>query len=393
MQSLVKRAGSALLGLFEACWHYLGSLAAVCLLAAALGLGIYHMLIPDSAPTCYCYAGVHNTAGAEPPDGVLALGRNVSPGVPHVRLEHDAQGRVRHMKSVNAHGRLCALPGSRVAEQRLEYDAAGRLVRKENRDADGSLAEDAQGVASRDFERDAAGRVVRTVFRNAAGRLTAPRFPGYAERQAEYDPQGRLVRVVHLGADGTPTRNASGEELVEYRYGADGSVTRSNYVGGELADDYDGVAQEEWRTSALGSTRSWKNAAGAAVINPAVGAAELHHDHASQGGVERRLFMDAAGAPNEYTRACAEHLVRCNSDGQPEWEFYGGANGLPVNHPALGYAERLCQYSPEGHLEREYFWDAQGRPAAISERRHVDTHAGAYTLSLHSDGSTVVQPE
>lgn len=393
MQSLVNRAGSALLGLFEACWHYLGSLAAVCLLAAALGLGIYHMLIPGSAPTCYCYAGVRNTAGAVPPDGVLALGRNVSPGVPHVRLEYDEQGRVLRMKSVDEHGRLCALPGSRVAEQRLEYDAGGHLVRKENRDARGAPAEDAQGVASRLFERDAAGRVVRTEFRNAAGQLAEPRFPGYAESRAQYDPQGRLVRVEYLGADGRPTRNAAGEGLVEYCYGADGSVTRSNYVGGELTDDYAGVAQEEWHTSALGSTRSWKDAAGNAVINPAVGAAALHHDHASRGGVERRRFMDAAGEPSAYARACAEHLVRFNDEGKPVWEYYGGADGLPVNHPALGYAERLCQYAPEGQLEREYFWDAQGRPAAISERRHVDTHAGAYTLSLHSDGSTVVQPE
>lgn len=393
MQSLVNRAGSALLGLFEVCWHYLGSLAAVCLLAAALGLGIYHMLIPDSAPTCYCYAGVRNTAGAVPPDGVLALGRNASPGVPHVRLEHDEKGRVSRMKSVDGQGRLCALPGSRVAEQLLEYDAGNRLVRKENRDAHGMPAEDAQGVASRIFERDTGGRVVRTEFRNAAGLLTSPRFPGYAESRAQYDPQGRLVRVVYLGTDGRPTRNAAGEGLVEYSYGADGSVTRSNYVGGELADNYAGVAQEEWHSNALGSTRLWKDAAGNAVINPAVGAAALHRDYALRGGVERRRFTDTVGEPNEHTRACSEHLVRFNDAGKPEWEFYGGADGLPVNHPALGYAERLCRYAPEGQLEREYFWDAQGRPAAISERRHVATHDGAYTLSLHSDGSTVVQPE
>lgn len=393
MRTLVKRAGNTLKSLFEFTWNYLGSLAAMCLLVAVLGLGIYHMVLPEAAGTCMCYAGVHNTAGALPPDGVQPIGGGMVRGVPHVRLEYGADGRVSCMKSVDARGQLCALPGSQVAEQILHYDDSGRLVRKENRSAAGAPAEDAHGVAQRLFERDAAGRVVRTEFLNAEGARVAPRFPGYAESRVVFDEQGRPLRVEYLDPAGKLVKNAEGEEVVEFRYGDDGSVLRSNLVDGRLADNYAGIAQEELRPAGQGACRQWRNEEGELVEHPAVGAAELHHDIAPMSRVERRRFMDAKGSPCESHRACAEHLVRSNSSGQPEWECFGGADGLPVNHPALGYAERVCQYSPDGRLEREYFWNERGLPAEISERRHVDSHAGAYTLSLLSDGSTKVQPE
>lgn len=393
MRILAKQAGETLKGLFEFSWNYLGSLAAMCLLAAALGLGIYHSALPDSEGLCRCYAGVLNTAGAEPPGGVTPLGLGEVRGVPHVRLEYDDAGRVRCMKSVDARGRLVALPGSQVAEQRLHYDGAGYLVRKENLDAAGAPAEDAHGVAQRLFERDGAGRVVRTEFRNAAGERVTPRYPGYAESRMTYDSEGRLMRVVYLDAAGVPVQNAAGEEVVEYHYGEDGSVRRSNLVGGRLADNYAGIAQEVLSPCEQGTCRRWKNREDEPVVHPAVGAATLHYDTAPQSGLVRRRFMDATGTPCEASRACAEHLVRHGSRGKPEWECYSGADGLPVNHPALGYAERICLYSPEGRLEREYFWNEDGLPAEVNERRHVDTQAGVYSLSLHSDGSTRVQPE
>ena len=393
MRILAKQAGDTLKGLFEFSWNYLGSLAAMCLLVGALGLGIYHTVLPEASPLCRCYAGVLNTAGAEPPGGVTPLGRGEVRGVPHVRLEYDGAGRVSRMKSVDARRRLAALPGSRVAEQLLHYDGAGRLVRKENRDATGVPAEDAHGVAQRLFERDAAGRVVRTEFRNAAGERTMPRYPGYAECRVAYDSEGRPLRVEYLDAAGVPVQNAAGEEVVEYRYGEDGSVRRSNLVGGRLADNHAGIAQEVLSPCEQGTCREWKNREGELVLHPASGAAALHHEAVAQSGLERRRFMDATGAPCEASRACAEHLVRHGSSGKPEWECYSGADGLPVNHPALGYAERICLYAPDGRLAREYFWNEQGLPAEMNERRHVDTQAGAYSLSLHSDGSTRVQPE
>ncbi len=392
MRVFFKRAGAVLTGAFERVWNYLGSLAAVCLFAAALGLGIYHAVVNDAEPRYYCYAGVRNPAGAEPPQGVVPLGANVSPAVPHVRLEYAEDGRLQRMKSVDAAGRLRALPGSRVAEQRLYYDASGRLVRRENRNAYGGLAEDAQGVAVREFGRDEAGRVVSTVFRNAAGERTNARFPGYAECRVSYDPQGRVLALQYLNAAGKPTRNAAGEQLVQYRYGGQGEVIRTNLVQGKPADDFAGVATEELRVYPGGSCRSWKNAAGQPVLHPEVGAASLVQERAQEDGVERRLFLLEDGTPRDSCRACAEHLARCNPQGLPEWECYGGMDGLPVNHEELGYAERLCRYGKDGRLNCEIFLDSNGLPAELAERRHTKTPIGDYVLTLHRDGSTVVQP-
>ena len=86
-------------------------------------------------------------------------------------------------------------------------------------------------------------------------------------------------------------------------------------------------------------------------------------------------------------------MMRCNAAGRPEWECYAGADGMPVNHPVHGYAERVCEYGADGKLEREYFWDASGHPAAVCETRHVPAASGDYALNLHADGSTSVLPE
>ena len=393
MRNWAERGAGVLRSLFETAWNYLGSLAAVCLFAAVLGLGIYHAVVHDAVPRYYCYAGVHNPAGAEAPRGIQLLGEAGVSGVPHVRLEYDAQGRLQRMKSVSADGFVQALPGSRVAEQRLVYDAAGHLIRRENRDATGVLAEDAQGVAVREFAYDTAGRHIRSQFRNAAGALVSPRFPGYAECRISYDAQGRPESILHLDADGNPAPDAQGEELVRYEYGADGSVVRRNLVDGVPADNAHGIAVEKYQPQEGGTCRSWQNAAGTPVVHPLMGAAGLRQESKDSIHLERRCFLGVDGAPQSVCRACAEHLMRCNSRGLLEWEFFGGADGLPVDNRALGYAERVCLYDDAGTLQREYFWDSAGNPAPLCERRYATTAGGNYTLSLHADGSTTVQPQ
>lgn len=392
MREFAGRVAAGIRRQFEAFWNYMGSLAAVCLLTAVLGLGIYHAVVRDLPLRCQCYAGVYNPAGAESPGGILPMGRGEVSGVAHVRLELDGQGKVQRMRHVDAEGRLSPLPGSAVAEQRLLYDEHGRLWRKENHAASGALVEDAQGVAVREFTYDPAGRLVRTCFLNAGRKPVSPRFPGYAECKIVYDAQGRPLRVQHLGADGKPVVNAQGEGCVVYEYDDAGSCVRSNFVEGKLTDNSAGVAQEHMEPYEKGSRRCWFNAKGEAVEHADWDAAAVEHDAQLAHGIERRRFYDANGRLRSGGRACAEHLQRCNADGRLVWECYGGADGLPVEHPSLGYAERVCEYAPDGALAREYFWDAQGNPAAISENRHAATPDGEFKVSLHRDGATSVQP-
>lgn len=394
MREIIRRLGAGLKSVFESIWHYLGSLAAVCLFAAVLGLGIFHAVVQDAPLRFLCYAGVYNPAGAEPPRGISAMGVNAEPGVPHVRLEYSADGVLQRMRSVDEAGRLAALPGSQVAEQRLYYNKQARLVRKENRGVSGALAADAQGVAVREFGYDASGQLNHMLFRDATGKLTVPRYPGFAECRISHDTHGRPLLIEYLGSEGEPLVNAEGEQRVVYEYDdAARSSTRSNYIAGQLAENRQGVARECEHMQPGGTCRRWQNAAGEPVSNAAVGAAELRLESGAAPGVVRRLFLNCQGEPCAGNRACAEHLVRLNRAGLPEWECYGGADGMPVNNPARGYAERVCDYSDSGVLEREYFWDAAGNPAPVCERRHTSTPAGRYSLSLHADGASAVQPE
>lgn len=389
MRSFSRRIGAGLKEIFEQTWRYTGSLAAVCIFAAVLGLGIYHAVVQDVKPPVFrCFAGVVNPAGAEPPRGVLPLGQGALPGVPHVQLEYGKGQRLTRMRHLDAQGKLSPLPGSRVAEQVMQYDEPGRLRCRLNYDAAGAPVEDAMGVAVREFDYDTAGRLVATRFRDADGRPAAPRFPGYAECRQHYDAAGRLVRVDYLDAEGKPVLNAAGEQTLVYTYGPDGSVTRENRVAGLPADNYSGVAREVVQPVPAGSRLSWQSVTGRPVENSPEGAATVQHETQVAQELHRSSYLSAEGEPMAQQRACAEHLQRFNKQGKLEWECFTGADGLPVNHPALGYAEHVCEYSPLGDLRREFFWDSTGNAAALHERRF----AGDFGLTLHRDGSTAVQP-
>lgn len=389
MRDFSGRIGACLKQIFEYTWRYTGSLAAVCLFAAALGLGIFHAVVHDAGVgSCRSYAGVLNTAGAEPPRGLFPLGNGNVSGVPHVRMEYSQDGKLTRMRHLDADGNLATLPASRVAEQQVRYDKFSRLRSKINKDAMGNPAEDAQGIAVREYDYDAAGRLVRTRFRNAKGELTSPRFPGYAECRLSYDKDGRLVRQEYLDAAGHPAVNANGEQNIVYTYGDNGTATRENHVNGQLTDNLDGVAREMREMTPTGTRCSWQSADGLPAAHPDSGAEAVQQDEHLAYGLARSSYTNAAGVPCATQRACAEHLQRRNRQGQVEWECFNGADGLPVNHPAHGYAERVCEYAPDGTPVREYFWNEDGNPAALHERRF----AGNFALTLHSDGSTAVQP-
>lgn len=393
------RLGGLCRRLFEYVWSWLGSAAAVALMLGVLAMGVHHVSTPNAAdvPRLRCFAGVRNAAGAEPPQGITPLGPALADALPlpHVRVEYDGEGRVCRVLHLDAAGRLSRFPGSRVAEQRVEYDAAGRLVCKRNFNRDGQAVADASGVAVREFGYDAAGRLVRTAFFNASGVGVVPRMPGYAEQRIEYDAQGRPLRIRHLDAKGHALPNAEGEETVEYAYDdVHGRSERCNRVAGVPADNAAGFAVERTDRTHDGRVmhRVWLNAAGEAVANPAVGAVALLEETTASPGVQRTRLCGADGVMQPVARPAAEHLLRCDAAGHPEWECFNAADGLPAEHPAYGYAERVCEYSPAGHLLREYFWDASGNPTSCYRKDYTLTEEGEYVLSLFTDGSSELVP-
>ncbi len=372
-------------------------------MVGTLGMGIYHIshrvaegeLAQDEARMEY-FLGVSNSAGAELPRGLSPLSAGNAAGVGNVlRFEYGADGRLQRLRHLDGAGKPGPMPGSRVAEQRLSYDAGGRLTRKENLDAAGKLVPDASGVAVREFAYDAAGRLSRVSFYDASGQGIVPSLPGYATVRTSYDAGGRPLRIEYQDAEGRPIINAAGESTVVYEYDdARGSSKRMNFIEGRVADNAHGYAVERRDRTQDGSILrvAWETSEGRPARHPEWAAASVLTEFVEGGRVVRERYCGEDGVMLSGGRAFAEKLMRSNADGSFLWECYNAADGLPCQHPELGYAERLSEYGDDAELTRETFWDERGNPASCYEKRYIREGGQAHVLSLHADGSTELCP-
>ncbi len=402
MGKLWARLIAGLRRLFERLWVYTGTLAAMALMVGTLGMGLYHVsrraaggVAEADASRMEYFLGVANHADAEPPRGLDPLPAGVKVLGNVLRFEYRADGRLARLLHLNAAGMPGAMHGSEVAEQRLSYDAQGRLTRKENLNAAGKLVPDASGVAQRDFGYDAAGRLVRTDFKDASGQGVVPSMPGYATAITHYDEKGRPLRIEYLDGYGKPIVNAAGEECVEFVYDdAHGSCSRTNRIGGEVADNAHGYAVERRERTQDGATLrlAWERADGRPARHPEWAAASVLTEFSADGRMVRERYCGEDGIMQDGGRIFAEKLVRSNADGSFLWECYNAADGLPCLHPELGYAERVCEYGPTAELTRENFWDERGNPAPCYEKRYIREGGQSHVLSLHADGSTTYSP-
>ena len=382
--------------ILEDAWVYLGSLAAMSLLVGVLGMGIYHMVTwREHREHVEFFRGAFNTADESLPQGVDPLPACVSRGesLPHIRFEYEPGGRLKRLVHVDGEGEVCAMPGSRVAEQRIRYDALGRVVSKSNYGADGKPAPDAAGVASRHFTYDEHGHCVRTELRGADGRLVCPKLPGYAVERASYDAQGRPLLVEYLDAREAPVVNAMGESRLEYAYDDVAHEShRRNFVNGSPADNVLGYAVEQRSLTddGRGLQLLWLNAAQEPVVNSSVGAAMVQRWPQDARGIERERFCSGGGERIKAGGGCAERVLRRDARGRLLSERFLDEEGELSRGGSGGYAERHCEYRADGSLERELFTDADGNPAACAERRYLMRGPDGVQLMLvlHRDGST-----
>lgn len=375
-------------------WSYLGTLAAFGLLVGVLGMGLYYLAVGDrhDGPMCRCFTGLYNSAGAEEPRGLGEMDVAVA-GLAgaHLRFEYDGNGRPVRLVHINRDGLISAMPGSRVAEQRIDYDAAGHIIRKSNFAPDGSPAPDASGVAIRSFSYDEKGRLRETRFFDANGANIVPRMPGFACERICYDDKDRPLSIEYLDGSGNPTVNAAGESCVAFAYDDEhGRTIRTNSVDGYLKENRQGIATEERQKTQDGSSVriSWFDADGRPAVNPQVGAVAVQRDVLASGMLGRERLCGTDGIMRREARVFAEHLVRSDADGNPEWECYNAADGMPCLNTAAGYAERVCEYNADGSPDREYFWDADGNPTFCYEQRHRYDDGHQHLLKLNTDGST-----
>lgn len=389
----------------EHAWGYTGTLAVLSLLLGVLGMGLYHITYSDAEDEydsgvvrSMFFTGMVNPSEPLPPEGVgiLPLDEKQLKGAPYIRLDYSDMGKCMRAVHIGESGMPAPLPGSRVAEQRIRYDAAGHVLSKTNYDAQGAPVEDASGVAVREFEYDASGRLVRRLFKNAEGKAVVPRMPGFAEQRIRYDSQNRPVSITHHDGTGRPISNVKGENELRFEYDASGRQRKcTNYVGGKPHNNAFGFAVEKKRDTedSLSSHTSWMDEKLTPVAHPQSGAFGVLEYYTPSTRAVRTRMCAADGAVLQHSRSCSEHVMRKDADGRIEWECFQGADGMPCNNDALGYAERVCEYADNGNLLREYFWDAKGNPAPCYEKRHIAQGGAHYVLSLHADGSTSVCAE
>lgn len=395
MRSMWNSFKESILAFLRYLWHYSGTLAMLSLLVGVLGMGLYHLIVKDvgmsykEARMLRLYSGLYNTAAPAPPLGIGALSAPGEHGCIH--FHYNDAGLPERVVFVDAEGSTATLPGSKVAEQQVVYDEQDRVVAKFNKDATGTPAPDAHGVASREFSYDAQGNLTREVLRDATGKKIVPRMPGYAEKRVTYDAENRPVEELYLDGKGNPITHAAGENTVRYRYDdANGASTRTNYVNGSIRNNADGVAVEKRQKSTDGLVSSHQRYSenGSPVAHSQDEAAAVVVEQSPSRRTSRERRLDADGLPLRHARACAEHVLRHNVNGKPEWECFNGADGLPCVHPKLGFAEHAWEYNDRGELAREYFWDAAGKPAPCYEKRYSGQGDARHVLSLHTDGST-----
>lgn len=381
----------------EQMWGITGTLAVVAVLGGALGRGVMQMFHLDSLPAnVVCCMGMTNPAEPQPPQPLGVLGKGVNPAVAHVKMLKDAQGRTVEARFVDGDGKLHALPGSKVSRQVVEYDESGRVVRRRNLNAAGKPVADAAGVAVREFAYDGAGKLVRRSYRGEDGLPTSAHPTTIAEQRMTYDSKGRPLLVRNLGDNGLSKPDSGGEETVRFEYNDEtGEETRRNFIHDLPANNESGVAVQRIVRDKDGQEVrcEWLDAAGNPIARDAGGVASVVREYHPLSRIHRRVRLGADGKPVSAASGWTEYLARYTSNGLPEWECYTGEDGLPMDNPATGYAEKVSLYSRDGSKAYEYFWKADGSHADCCEKRYARSPDGqAYCLRLHADGSSAVAP-
>ncbi len=377
-------------------WTYLGSLSAMALMIGVLGMGIYYFFHEAAlgARSEY-YAGFYNDADADAPVGIAPVLSVGDSPASQVRFDYDATGRLQRIVHLNGEGYPSLIPGSKVAEQRLIYDDAGRLVAKENVDIYGMAAPDSSGVAKRKFEYDEQGRLLSRSFYNAAGKGVVPLMPGFAVERRTYDENGRPEVIKYLDAAGKEIVNARGDATLRISYIDDGNcVFIQNEVDGKIRNNNAGYAIERRLSCNDGETQrtEWLNQDGCLVMNRDCGAAAVQCNQANDNVTHQSTqYLNEKGQSLQPSRVICEHLARFNGDGQLEWECFNAADGLPCQNDILGYAERVCEYGPDKHLECEYFWDERGQGVPCYQKKYTPEGEGVQVTSLFLDGSTATE--
>ncbi|PZR73303.1 MAG: hypothetical protein DLM73_11085 [Chthoniobacterales bacterium] len=325
------------------------------------------------------------------PDG--AFGKSV---------DHDANGRITQMLSLDADGRNMIDDAGNCGMQ-LIYNEKGWLVERRSVGPDLKPMPLTEGWVMARNQSDEFGRLRRALFYGLNNEPIIVKG-GYRGWETEYDAHGNPLTTTYLGLDGKPIFLSSGMAIFRSVYDQHGNVTQTTYYGvkGEPVVHRDGnhgwEAQYDEHENKTATTYIGLDAK---PISLSSGYATLRATYDAYGRKTRQTYYDVKGEPALHT------------DGNHGWESQYDERGNEIsttffgldNKPVLlseGYAVIKRKYDSDGNeLEMAYF-DAASKPTSGSEsgvHKFVNSYDGRGKVvrkkyydvedkpALHKDGT------
>lgn len=321
------------------------------------------------------------------------------------RMSYDHDGRLTARKNYDSNGRLCADLSS-VAQYLYEYDAQGHLKKVSFHDVNGKLMEnEVPGYAFEERFYDGGGKLIRRVFRGANGakclnrageqelRYTyyedgqletkrnyrdgslADNAVGVAEERWRYDHRGRPKRMEYRNSKGEPSvcRTAdTGYAAATMRYDSRGNCASIRYYDEEnkISDDngmkyaehvrnYDGYGNPVYEC--------FIDATGELCVPPAVGYAEKMCNYDTSNRLRREYFWDADGRPGSATSStergsCYERHHEYDGNRESILSLYTDGSSELVMRNNVSYAESQGNKMVRNSSKDETF-ESNGRTA------------------------------
>ena len=256
--------------------------------------------------------------------------------------------------------------------------------------------------------------LVTTWFEDEAGNLTFAADLRYARKTALKTENGILES--YYDTEGNPARNTSGYYAVLREYNERGEARRLTFLGadGKPVITHEGYAVIERTFDEAGRTAEefYFDENGEPVCTPSAGYGK-RNEYDESGRISRMTFLDLSGEPM-MTAAGYASVVRVydSAEGPAAYEYYYDAQGEPAalslgeygihleynaegnasavtylgrdGRPAAttaGYTTVRRTFYPNNYIETERYYDADGKPVALAE--------GQYGERREAPGKTV----
>jgi hypothetical protein len=308
-------------------------------------------------------------------------------GYSRKRLEHDTWLNLTAECFLDEEGRPCFHRGGyAIKRQGLADDMTKGWT--EFCDGDGTLVENAEGVARICYDFDSNGYSCRDAHFEKDG-TPATLVSGISGAIGQRDRRGNNILIKVFDANESPTLTVFGMCEVRFKRDQRGNIITREWFDteGKPGVTQSGISSEEMEYDAAGRVISgrFKNAEGNLTINNK-GYAALTYSYDPRGNLKEQRYFDPDGNPTRSSENFCTVINRHDDGGNLISQAYLDENGAPLM-TNKGYARCETDYDSLGNAVEERYFDPDGKPTlnktgwARAVVRHSD-QGRAVTLSF-----------